>query len=321
MPKREGFTSPVQQRPVVLPQLHLSREHSRPILDARLRSDAWARVWRGAYIAVDDQANRYVQRRAFVLGRIRAMHLLSDGDFVFSHESAALLWGMPTVGTSTQVYVTQRARPNAKRSKHVTRHVADLPPEQVTTLHGIPVTTLPRTMVDCARTLRPLQGLILADAGLHNDADPEACQELVRRMAGFRGIARARAVLALADSGAESPRETRVRFELLRAGLPVPETQVMTRTAIGDFWSDIGWPAWRLLLEYDGEEKYTINGTATDAVLQERRRERAIEATGQRMERVVNDHLRAPGGLLGLVMPHVPAEARNRLTPRYYLNG
>ncbi|MGO1318359.1 MAG: hypothetical protein ACTMIR_15190 [Cellulomonadaceae bacterium] len=321
MPKRAGATSPVQKQQVVLPRLFLSREHPRQLVDAQLRSGAWTRVWRGVYMAVDGAADRRSQRRAFLLGRISALFAASDCDLVFSHESAALLWGLPTVGTSLQVHVTQRARPNANRSRQITRHVADLPKDHVTTLHGMPVTTLERTMVDCGRALPPRQGLVLADAGLHCEADPAVCQDLVEAMAGFRGIARAREVIAVADSGAESPQETRVRFELLRAGLPAPETQVLTRTAIGDFWSDLGWPQWRLLLEYDGEAKYTINGPATDAVVQERRRERVIEDTGSHMERIVNDDLRSPGRLLALVMPYVPDGVRARLTPRPYLNG
>src|SRR5665647_3975642 len=51
---------------------------------------------------------------------------------------------------------------------------------------------------------------------------------------------------------AESPGESSARSVLLRAGLPVPQTQVRVDTPLGTFWSDLGWPEWRLLAEYDG---------------------------------------------------------------------
>lgn len=68
-----------------------------------------------------------------------------------------------------------------------------------------------------------------------------------------------REVLDLVDGGAESPQETRVRLLLIRAGLPRPVTQVPITSAPGKVIRriDMGWPEYRVGVEYDGEHHWT----------------------------------------------------------------
>src|SRR5660397_192976 len=77
-----------------------------------------------------------------------------------------------------------------------------------------------------------------------------------------------------------------------------PETQIEIRTDLGVFWADMGWREWRLLAEYDGRAKYEANGSASEAVVQEKRRQEAIEACGWRVLRITKEDLRAPALLL-----------------------
>jgi len=154
-----------------------------------------------------------------------------------SHAPAALLWGLPLLRTPERTHVIVRTRP-AGRTSDVVRHRTDLPETHRTTHRGFAPTTLERTVVDCATTLR------------------------------------ARAVLALADDGAEPPGESSARFVLLRAGLPEPETQVPVLTHLGTFWADLGWPAWRLLAEYDGRTQAPscpLRAAETDVLTRDRR--------------------------------------------------
>jgi very-short-patch-repair endonuclease len=73
------------------------------------------------------------------------------------------------------------------------------------------------------------------------------------RYPGARGMRRLRRALDLVDGGAESPKETELRLLLVRDGLPRPVTQVH----VGRRRVDIGWPHWKVGVEYDGEQHWT----------------------------------------------------------------
>jgi len=64
--------------------------------------------------------------------------------------------------------------------------------------------------------------------------------------------------LELADGGAESPQETRLRLVLVRGGLPRPVTQVPVANERGRVVRriDMGWPEWKVGVEYDGEQHW-----------------------------------------------------------------
>ncbi len=83
--------------------------------------------------------------------------------------------------------------------------------------------------------------------------------ELAARYPGARDIRRLRRVLELADNGAESPQETKVRLVLIRGGLPRPVTQIPIRDARGRIVRriDMGWPQSKVGVEYDGEQHWS----------------------------------------------------------------
>jgi len=62
-----------------------------------------------------------------------------------------------------------------------------------------------------------------------------------------------RKALDLADGGAESPKETELRLLVVRDGLPRPVTQV----PVGRRRVDMGWPQWKVGVEYDGAHHWT----------------------------------------------------------------
>jgi very-short-patch-repair endonuclease len=212
--------------------------------------------------------------------------------------------------------VTIPYNPSGGPRRDVVRHVRALPEGHATSLLGFTVTTLERTVVDCAMTLGPRAGLVIADAALRLGADRDECQGILATLGGHRGVVAARAVVDLADDGAESAGESTARFVLLRAGLPAPQTQVCVSTHLGTFWADLGWPAWRLLAEYDGRAKYEANGTASAAVIEEKRRQDAIEETGQRVLRITKEDVDRPERLVARVLRLAPSGIAGRLRPR-----
>src|SRR3954469_24186100 len=69
---------------------------------------------------------------------------------VLSHRSAAALWGIrPTA--RARIEVTTPKRLHSRPGLHA--HCAVLPPDEMTTYQGIPVTTAPRTLLDLAAVI------------------------------------------------------------------------------------------------------------------------------------------------------------------------
>ncbi|MBI9113433.1 hypothetical protein [Sanguibacter suaedae] len=312
--------SRMPRRPVAPPTVHLARDVTAAHARSLVRDGAWLRVRPGAYIdAPRGDAPPGDTRRAVALARTTALARQSARSPTFSHTSAALLWGLPLVPGDRRIHVVQESRPGSSGDAGVVRHRIVLPGTHRTHHRGLAVTTLERTVVDCLRSLPPLPGLVIADAALHVGADRDTCARMLDAMAGTRGIVKARELLALADGGSESPGETRVRFEALRIGLPVPETQVCVQTGRSTWWADLGWVPWRLLVEYDGRDKY--DGATTEALLRERRRQDALEDSGWHVVRVMKEDLRDPALLRHRLLRHVPADARAALVARRTLNS
>src|SRR5699024_4433413 len=139
------------------------------------------------------------------------------------------------------VHVTQTTRPASDRAGDVRTHVVpDLPGTDLSAEGGLPLTSLPRTMVDLARTCRPRQGLGIVDAALRHLAgtnrfkDTAAAEARIREnllariddLAAAPGTVRARAVIAHADGRAESPPESELRWLLLSEHFPAPVLQM-----------------------------------------------------------------------------------------------
>jgi very-short-patch-repair endonuclease len=156
--------------------------------------------------------------------------------------------------------------------------------------------------------------MVIVDAALHAGLDPDELATRAGTSGGRRGSARARAVLGLADGGAESPWETACRFTLLRAGFPVPQTQIPVETRLGTFWADLGWEEWRVLLEYDGRTKYA--GREVEEFVREKRRHDAVVEAGWRMVHVTREDLRATGVFTSRVAALLPRVVTAQLRPR-----
>jgi hypothetical protein len=143
------------------------------------------------------------------------------------------------------------------------------------------VTTVPRTLVDCAREW-PLEDAVVAmDAALLADrTHPAELREAADSAHHRPGAARAVRAVGLADGRAESPLETRGRLRLIGAGFPPPELQVGIRAdgrlrAVVDAWFD--GPA--VAVEFDGQVKYTDPWRDPGRVpWEEKRREDALRA-------------------------------------------
>lgn len=336
-------------RPRQLPPVSLTSELGRRAARAALRSGQYTSVRRGALVPAVQADSRWEEDEARAIAAVAsAARKLGNGS-AFSHRSAALLHGLWVPRLAPTPEVTQRARPNSHGASSLKRYCADVPGDDVTTVNGVRVTTIERTIVDCARTLHPRGALAVVDSGLRaligadrrcREADHALLAELRARLLEMvergapRGRRQARAVISAGDPYSESPKETELRWLVVSRGLPTPTTQLEVRTRGGTFYADLGW-RWiarrtdgtqevcLVLLEYDGEVKYLPDGgivrsleESSAAMVAEKRREDLIrEIPGTSIHRFSKHDLRDPDGVLARVLAVVPAEIRNDLRP------
>ncbi len=141
----------------------------------------------------------------------------------------------------------------------VTSRRLGLVPQDACLLHGVPVLSLERTLVDLASVLRPDALVCALDAVLHRGAiSPDALHALARERAWCPGAPALRAAVALTDALAESPHETLTRLLLLPV-LPGLRSQVevFDRGARLIARLDLGDEALRLGVESDGAAFHT----------------------------------------------------------------
>jgi len=149
-----------------------------------------------------------------------------------------------------------RARHPAPRG--IVVHCGAIADDEICLVQSIYCTTPARTAYDIGRQVSADASIISIDALMNaTRCTVFDVNRIARRYPGARGIRHLRAALTLADPGAESPKETELRLLLVRDGLPRPVTQIR----VGRRRVDMGWPQWKVGVEYDGEQHWTDPAT------------------------------------------------------------
>lgn len=185
-----------------------------------------------------------------------AAALCAADNAVASHQTAAALLGVEMLGRPTQVTLTRAPGQNRSgRGNHV--YSADLPANHVTRKLGLSVTTPARTVVDLARSLEFRAGVVAADSALHQGLVTMAeLESVLADCSQWRGLKRAKEVVAFADGLAESVLESLARVVFRDCGLPPPELQVWVGGAEVVGRVDFLWRQFRTIAEVDGRMKY-----------------------------------------------------------------
>lgn len=278
----------------------------RVIKTSDLRADHLRRgartVYRGRAVLPNPLASAD-RSAAEMLDLVAAIASRSPEQQWFCFEAAAVVWGCDTVSLGAHVDINQSFAQRRGADQRIRRHHSTIPRDQLTEVDGIPVTSLARTAVDCARSLPGRRALVIADSAVRQGVSGADLQIVLETLGGHRGVRQARDLLRLVDGGAESPGETLTRWALIDQGLPVPSTQVQVSTALGVRYGDIGWPDLRVLVEFDGRLKYSDRYASdpVEAVVAEKRRQEAIEDAGWIVVRVMWEDLRHPERLAARV--------------------
>ena len=165
-------------------------------------------------------------------------------------------------------------------------------PRDATTHNRIPVTTVPRTLVDLAALL-PLQALARAchESGVRYRTTPAEVETVLARRPNSPGAAKLRAILRGETKVTLSELERRFLAQLREHDLPLP----LTNKPAGGRRVDCRWPELRLTVELDS---YRFHGSR-HAWEQDRRREREAYARGDDFRRFTHgDVFERPSSML-----------------------
>lgn len=215
---------------------------SRWQIEDRVRQGRLFRVYRGVYAV----GRRGITRE----GQWMAATLAAGDGAVLSHRSAAALWciAKPTARHEVSVPTTAgRAGPRA-----ITLHrTSSLPESEATRREGIPVTSLPRTLLDLAEAVerRDLERA-LDEAQFLRCLDLRAVRGVIAAHIGRTGakrLARALDEHVVGTTHTNDGLEERF-FALCRsAGIPDP----LVKQTIGPYEVDFLWPDAKLVVETD----------------------------------------------------------------------
>ena len=210
---------------------------------------------------------------------------------VLSHRSAGRLWGLMQSSSS---YIEVTATGRSKREAGIVVHRSRvLHPDDRTTLHGIPVTSLARTVVDLAEVLHP--GRLpdaLHQAEVRRLLDLRAIKAALGRVPGRRrGAALLEALAAYRpENHATESEGERLLLQLCRDHqLPMPRSNQL----VNGYRVDALWPEARLAVEFDGAEFHHTRR----AFHADRLRDRALAADGIQVLRVTWPDLERPAVL------------------------
>ncbi|HKT83022.1 MAG TPA: DUF559 domain-containing protein [Solirubrobacterales bacterium] len=255
----------------------------------QLRSREWQRVAVGLYAPASMPADANLRLRA-------AVKRLPRGA-VFSDRTAGWLLGLDLPPCDPiEAIVTPGGGVWTRSGVRVRR--APVPPRDIVSVGGFRATSPLRTVTDLAARLPRVEAVIATDAALNRRlVNLESLDNWARAAAGRKGVRQLRWTLSMADAGAESPLETRLRLLLVEAHLPRPQTQIDLHDAAGRFLgrADLYFPNARLVIEFDG-------GVHRDRLVEDDRRQNRILGAGFAMLRFTGpDVLGAPAKVVQAV--------------------
>jgi very-short-patch-repair endonuclease len=250
--------------------------YSSSAIDRAVRAGRLHRLYRGVFAIGHTNLSLH--------GHCLAAVLACGPDALLSHVSAAWLWNL----TKTSPLPAAVSAPGYRKPRPPLRlHEArSLTAEDRALREGIPVTSLPRTLLDLAATVRFewLEKMVERSEDLEL-FDLRAVEELLKCTVGHHGHGRLRRAISLYKpfSFTRSTLERRFLELCLEARLPQPR---MNFVAHG-FELDCFWPEYRFAVELD---VYETHGTKA-AFERDRKRQEDLLLLGIGMTRVTGPRL------------------------------
>ena len=249
--------------------------------------------------AADDKALRHALNVRAVLASISA------ADAIASHESAALVHGLPLLNEPAHgtVWLTRPAgRYQGSSVGGIRYHSAVVPRGHATNEHGVPVTTAARTTADLARALPFMDAVVVADAAIRMlKTRKSELSGVLAGCEGWPGVDQARRVVAFSDGRSGSVLESCARVVFDAFGLPPPELQakilsgmrvdaegkVVLVDEFHEYQVDFLWRDRKTVAETDGLMKYDSGEVA----IRQLQRDRLIREAGYQVVHITWEEL------------------------------
>lgn len=245
-------------------------------VESAVTSGRLHRVHRGVFAVGHPGLSRHGRCLAGVLAR-------GEGALL-SYRSAAWLWGMvPEFAVPIEVSVPWRGHGRSPLHLH---HCPALGAEDIASHEGIPVTAVPRTLLDLASSVPPWQlERAVEKAERLGLLDVGRIDQLLERVRGHQGRGKLRKALALHRDPAFSRSRGELRFlELVReAGLPHPSVNCV----VEGYELDMYWERERFAVELDGWETHRSRA----AFEEDRKRQENLKLAGIEMIRITGHRL------------------------------
>jgi very-short-patch-repair endonuclease len=216
-------------------------------IEHRLAAKRLRRIYRGVYTTSHGSLSADAWAMAAVL--------FAGPGAVLSHRSAAHCWRMTRTAPARAEVIVPRER---RQHRAVRYHYGVLAPDEVTTLRGVPITSVSRTIFDLASVVTPVRvAAAMKEAEVLRLTDRLSIADLVARYPHRRGVR---------SLGVVEPRRTRSELELafleflVARGLPLPETNVWLKIGDRSIEADCVWRKQKVIAELDG---HSAHGTST----------------------------------------------------------
>lgn len=270
---------------------------TRTMIQRRLANGRLVQLHRGVYAV----GHRRLRREGIWLAAVLAVPRGA-----LSHRDAACLHGLRQANHA-KVDVSTPGRGRLDEQAIAVHRTRTLDAADLTTVSGIPVTTIARTLVDLAGTVPPDHlAKAIREAEHQQTLDIRSIEATLTRTRGRRGPGHAALTEALAEHASLATTLTRSSLEasfqrLIREHrLPKPQTNV----SIEDMQVDAYWPEAHLVVELDG---YAYHSDRR-AFQRDRERDNRLQLAGYRIMRFTHhDVTRRPH--------HVAAAVRQALAP------
>jgi Transcriptional regulator, AbiEi antitoxin len=236
------------------------------------------RIQKGALLVVHRGVYRVGHRAPSIEARYLAAVLACGEGAVLSGKAAGHLWGL-IKGSAPPPEVTT---PKDRKVKGVRTKRARRGDVDATKWRGIPITTVPRTLVDLS-SLLPFEDLARAchEAGVLHNTTPRQVEKVLKKRPNTPGAKQLREVMRGDVHVTLSRLEREFLKRLDEAGLPLP----ITNKPAGGRRVDCRWPQHNLTVELDSYRYHS----SRHAWERDRRREREAHARGDDFRRYTRD--------------------------------
>jgi very-short-patch-repair endonuclease len=164
-----------------------------------------------------------------------------------SHRWVFLVYGIASADFPVDVTVLGGSRDGRPGKVRVHRSTT-LEPRDLTTRHGIPVTTVARALLDVAPSTTSFElERLLSDAQVAKSVTEAQLRDVLARAGRHKGAPKLRALITEGPGVTLSDPERVLRRLLREAGLPQP----ITNYPVGPYKADFAWPEHKLIVEFD----------------------------------------------------------------------